>query len=160
MYIDYKAFDRDWIVPRFEFGYGLSYTRFSYSALDITPLNTSSPLSHFPDPDVPIIQSGHPELWGDIFNISCSVANVGSVAGAEIAQLYLGITMAPIRQLRGFEKVFIQPNETREVSFLLTRRDVSVWDVVAQEWKVQVGESVGVWVRGSSRDLRLNGTVL
>ena len=82
------------------------------------------------------------------------------MAGAEIAQLYLGITMAPIRQLRGFEKVFIQPNETREVSFLLTRRDVSVWDVVAQEWKVQVGESVGVWVGGSSRDLRLNGTVL
>jgi beta-glucosidase len=153
VYIDYRAFDRDGIEPRFEFGYGLSYTEFAYSNLNILQSNAST--AEYPSANISIIQGGHPELWDILFNITASITNIGDVAGAEVAQLYLGIPGAPIRQLRGFDKVMVQPNTTALVMFPLTRRDLSVWDVVAQKWRLQDAE-YNVWVGASSRDLRLN----
>lgn len=158
VYIDYKAFDRSGITPRFGFGFGLSYTTFSYSSLVITPLTNISTAT-YPSPSIPIIQGGHPELWDVLFSISFSVTNTGPVAGAEVAQLYLGIPTAPARQLRGFDKVYVEPNATAVVTFEVMRRDLSVWDVVAQQWKLQQGVEYGIWVGASSRDLRLNGTL-
>jgi beta-glucosidase len=67
------------------------------------------------------------------------ITNVGDVTGVEVAQLYLGIPTAPLRQLRGFDKIVLQPNQSSEAMFELTRRDLSVWDIVAQRWKMQVG---------------------
>lgn len=158
VYIDYRAFDRDEIEPRFEFGYGLSYTEFEYSDLAIVQLEGVSS-AEYPSSDIPIIQGGHPELWDVLFNVTASIANIGDVAGAEVAQLYLSIPGAPIRQLRGFDKVMVETNATAQVTFELTRRDLSVWDVVAQQWKLQQGVEYGVSVGASSRDLRLNGTL-
>jgi beta-glucosidase len=163
VYIDYKAFDRDNILPRFEFGYGLSYTTFAYSNLDITPLftdpNSTISTAPYPSANISIIQGGHPELWDSLFNITATITNTGSVSGAEVAQLYLGIPGSPVRQLRGFDKVMVQVNETKTISFAVTRRDLSVWDVVSQQWKLQQDVKYGVWVGASSRDLRLNGTL-
>ncbi|KAF8856844.1 glycoside hydrolase [Acephala macrosclerotiorum] len=132
VYIDYRAFDRDRIELRIEFGYGLSYTEFAYSNLSVVQSEASA--AEYPSASVSIVQGGHPELWD------------GSVQCDSIYhQSYLGIPGAPIRQLRGFDKIFVQPNATAQVSFSLTRRDLSLWDV-------------NVTVEASSRDLRLNAT--
>lgn len=154
-YIDYRAFDKDGIEPRFEFGFGLTYTTFDFSELQVKAEKLT--LSAHPDLNVPIAQGGHPALWETALAVSASITNTGSVAASEIGQLYLGIPDSPIRQLRGFERVPLEPGETKTATFQLTRRDLSVWDVVAQQWKVQAG-IYNVWVGASSRDLRLNGT--
>ena len=81
------------------------------------------------------------------------------MTAAEVAQLYVQIPNAPVRQLRGFEKVVLRPGESADVGFALTRRDLSIWDVVLQQWRLQEAE-YGVFVGASSRDLRVNGTVV
>ncbi|GKT80655.1 glycosyl hydrolase family 3 N terminal domain-containing protein [Colletotrichum tofieldiae] len=157
LFIDYRAFDRDGITPRYEFGFGLSYTTFEYSSLSASPVGT--PVAGVPDPDVAIVQGGHPALWEDVYSVSVQVRNTGQLAGHEIAQLYIGIPVegTPARQLRGFERVLIEAGGSATVNFPLTRRDLSVWDVVAQQWRLTEGE-YDVFVGTSSRDLRLNGT--
>ncbi len=175
LYIDYRAFDKAGISPRFEFGFGLSYTEFGYQHLDVRLVGGDGvSLGEYPDPDVAIIQGGHPQLWDVVAMVRCTVVNVGDTEGAEIAQLYVGIPDesadkgrrdkeyerdTPIRQLRGFSRVGpLVPGETREVEFELTRRDLSVWDVVAQQWRLRRGE-YQFWVGASSRDLRLDGRI-
>lgn len=160
LYIDYRAFDRLGIKPRFEFGFGLSYTTFAFGGLS-TRLVVEDP-AEFPDPSVAIVQGGHPQLWETIAVVRCTVTNTGDRDGTEIAQLYLGIPEGengrdtPIRQLRGFDRVGpLAPGETRQAVFELTRRDMSVWDVVSQQWRLRRG-TYEIWVGASSRDLRLN----
>lgn len=152
--IDYRAFDAHNITPRYEFGYGLSYTTFDYSDLQVHRSNASTVA--YP-PSAAIEQGGNPRLWDEILTISAQVANTGSLDGDEVAQLYLGIPNGPIRQLRGFDKVRIVAGEMVPVAFPLTRRDLSVWDVTAQQWHLQEGE-YKVCVGRSSRDLPLTGT--
>lgn len=91
--------------------------------------------------------------------VTTTLTNTGAVTAAEVAQLYVQIPNAPVRQLRGFEKVVLRPGESVEVGFALTRRELSIWDVVLQQWKLQEAE-YGVFVGASSRDLRVNGTVV
>jgi len=93
-------------------------------------------------------------LWDIVANVTAQVTNTGSVAGAEVAQLYVGIPGGPIKQLRGFEKPVLQPSQTTTVNFGLTRRDLSTWDVVAQKWLLQSGSYL-IYVGSSSRDLPL-----
>jgi beta-glucosidase len=76
-----------------------------------------------------------------------------------VPQLYVGIPDGPTKQLRGFEKRFLQPGATVTVQFPLTRRDLSVWDTSAQKWRMQRGQ-YKIHVGTSSRDLRLNGTLV
>ncbi|KAK0616792.1 glycoside hydrolase family 3 protein [Immersiella caudata] len=169
LYIDYRAFDKDGIKPRFEFGFGLSYTTFAYDGLSTSLMSTitgDSTLTEFPNPDVPIVQGGHPELWNIVAVVHCTLTNSGNREGSEVAQLYVGIPSedgeadTPVRQLRGFSRVGpLAPGEKRTVVFELTRRDLSAWDVVAQQWRLRRGE-YKVWVGASSRDLRLDGSVV
>lgn len=159
LYIDYRAFDREGIEPQFEFGYGLSYTTFGYS--DVSTTLVSNETSEYPDASVAIVQGGHPELWDVIAVVKCSVANTGSVDGTEIAQLYITIPVedTPVRQLRGFKRIGpLSVGEARTAVFELTRRDLSVWDVTAQQWRLAKGE-YDFYIGASSRDLRLNGTI-
>ncbi|KAK4225758.1 family 3 putative glycoside hydrolase [Podospora fimiseda] len=163
--IDYRAFDKKGIEPRFEFGFGLSYTTFGYDGLEAKIVSDGVNRDEFPNDKVAIIQGGHPELWDVVAVVKCTVSNTGEVDGAEIAQLYVGVPGAekeedtPIRQLRGFNKVGpLIPGEEREVLFELTRRDLSVWDVVAQQWRMRRGK-YNIWVGASSRDLRVKGVL-
>jgi beta-glucosidase len=159
LYIDHRAFDLKNITPRFEFGYGLSYTTFSYGNLSIEAVSNGS-LAAFPSPSVPVVQGGHPELWQVVYHVKVTVTNSGKVAGHEVAQLYLGVPNAPAKQLRGFERVgILQPGESREVEFALDRRDLSIWNVTAQGWELQKG-TYGVWVGASSRDIRQEGGIV
>jgi beta-glucosidase len=161
LYLDYRAFDREGLTPRFEFGFGLSYTTFKFGELSasLTAPTEDGP-AEFPDPDVPVVQGGHPDLWETVAVARCTITNTGDREGAEVAQLYVGIPEGsagrdtPVRQLRGFSRVGpLAPGETRQAVFELTRRDLSVWDVVAQQWRLRRGE-YRIWVGASSRDLR------
>jgi beta-glucosidase len=83
-----------------------------------------------------------------MLNVSHNVTNTGHVDSAEVSQLYIGIPGGPIKQLRGFEKKFLKPGETKEFSFAVTRRDLSTWTSdlgwILQRgcYKVYVGKSV------------------
>lgn len=155
VYIDYRAFDLHDVTPRYEFGFGLSYTTFSYSKLSISKVKGVRTDAY---PTGAIQEGGHIDLWSNIASVSAVVRNTGSVKGAEVAQLYIGIPGGPVRQLRGFEKVWIEPGKEVRVSFDVTRRDLSEWDVTAQNWKLQTG-IYNIYVGASSRDLPLVGTL-
>ncbi|KAI0181155.1 glycoside hydrolase family 3 protein [Hypoxylon sp. FL1284] len=151
VYVDYRHFDEKNITPRFEFGFGLCYTTFNYSSLLIEPLDTKSDSSG-------VVSSSDEKLWEVLATVNATVTNSGTVAGAEVVQLYVGIPNSPPKQLRGFEKVSLSAGKSAEVNFELTRRDFSVWDVVAQGWAVQEGDYT-VYVGASSRDVRLAGSI-
>ncbi|KAL1859028.1 glycoside hydrolase 3 [Diaporthe australafricana] len=150
VYIDYRHFDAKNIEPRFEFGFGLSYTTFEYTGGSVQP---SAPVSSSLSQRV-IADSG--SIWDVVASVSASITNTGAVGGEEIAQLYIGIPGGPVKQLRGFEKVRLGPSQQADVTFELTRRDLGVWDVVSQSWLVQAGR-YDVYVGSSSRDIRWKG---
>ncbi|KAK5126145.1 hypothetical protein LTR85_011501 [Meristemomyces frigidus] len=156
LYIDYRHFDGYNVTPRFEFGYGLSYSSFEYTNMSISATGAST--SEYPLVGAALHQGGDPALWETLFNITVSVTNAGDVAAAEVPQLYIGVPNAPERQLRGFDRVLLAGNETASVTFPLKRRDLSIWCVFAQQWKLQAG-SYPAFVGASSRDIRLVGTI-
>lgn len=156
-YLDWKHFDQFNITPRYEFGYGLSYTTFDY-ATDLTAsLNSNgTALSTSPYATGARAVGGRSDLWEVFATASTSITNSGSVDGSEIAQLYISFPDAagePVRQLRGFKKVAIAAGASTDVSFDLRRKDLSIWDVSAQEWKVESGHYT-LSVGASSRDLK------
>lgn len=148
VYIDYRDFDARNVTPRYEFGFGLSYTTFEYGK------STESFTNQFLSTNA----SSSSSIWDVLTSVHVSITNTGSVAGEEIAQLYLGIPNSPQKQLRGFEKVNLDPGETADVTFELTMRDLSVWDVVSQQWTIQPGE-YAVYVGASSRDIRWESSI-
>ncbi|CAK4034211.1 glycoside hydrolase family 3 [Lecanosticta acicola] len=154
LYIDYRHFDKYNITPRFEFGYGLSYSTFSYS--DLVVEKTSNHTAQYPTANATIPQGGHAELWDVLFNVTVSITNTGNVSAAEVPQLYIEIPDAPQNQLRGFERLKLDVGETQQATFSLKRRDLSIWDVVAQQWKLQKG-TYPLRVGASSRDVQLTG---
>jgi len=132
-YVDMSPF------PLWEFGYGLSYTNFEYSNLRI---------------EEPKVHTG-----GDV-HITADVRNAGERAGAEVAQLYIRDVISsvttPVKQLKGFSKVALEPGETKTVRFTLTPEDLSLLNrqlvrvVEPGEFQVMIGHS--------SEDIRLTGS--
>jgi len=132
-YVDMKA------APLWEFGYGLSYTRFEYRDLRI------SPAAIRPDGS---------------FTVSLRVRNVGRRAGAEVVQLYLNDVLSsvsrPVKELRGFTKLWLKPGEERQVAFSLTPEDLRLLDQ-NMNWRVEPG-NFEVLIGASSEDIRLRGS--
>lgn len=130
LYVGYRYYDKAGVSVRFPFGYGLSYTSFDYSDLTI-----------------------------DGCRVTAKVTNSGSVPGAEVVQLYIAPPQdgihRPIRELKGFEKVFLQPGESKEVSFELSDRSFAVW---SEGWKVPAGV-YNIEIGASSADIRLRGEI-
>jgi beta-glucosidase len=159
-YIDYKYFNKYNITPRYEFGYGLSYTTFNYSTQVTVSPNTTALSDSYATGALAI--GGREDLWDIVATVSSSISNTGGIAGAEVAQLYVkfpDVAGEPVRQLRGFEKVTVQPGENQDITFELKRRDLSVWDVAAQSWKIESGDYV-FYVGASSRDLKAEATLM
>lgn len=155
VFIDYRHFDAQNITPRYEFGFGLSYTSFAYSNLVINQ-NSTANTSQYPTGS--IVEGGQQDLWDNLVSVTADIQNTGNLTGAEIAQLYLEVpeTDRP-RVLRGFDKPTLNATQSATVTFELTRRDLSVWDTTMQTWSLPRG-TYTVFVGASSRDLRLNGT--
>jgi beta-glucosidase len=124
--------------PLFPFGYGLSYTSFEYSRLAITPAAI--------------------DTNGTVV-IRCTVQNTGTRAGDEVVQLYLHDILAsvarPVEELHGFQRIHLNPGESREVAFTLAARDLRFLDRDLR-WVVEPG-TIRVLVGGSSKDIRLRG---
>ncbi|KAI0390163.1 glycoside hydrolase family 3 protein [Xylariaceae sp. FL0594] len=173
VYVDYRAFDARNVTPRFEFGFGLSYTSFAYSDLSIElPLllldnNDTTTTTTILSDSIGKTSYRLPELFETVARVEARVTNTGHRRGAEVAQLYLGMrdsdSDSPPRQLRGFDKTpILEPRggggDAAVVRFDLTRRDFAVWDVVAQAWVVRPGNYT-VWVGASSRDLPLSAVI-
>lgn len=157
MYIDYRYFDEEDIEPRYEFGFGLSYTSFALSDLSIDKSDDKSTNASFAEwPTGEIRVGGQEDLWDELITVSAKLENTGDVTGAEVVQLYLGIPDSPAKQLRGFEKLSLGAGEEEQVEFTLTRRDLSVWSVEEQMWRLQRGK-YRAFVGRSSRDLPLAG---
>nr|POE51658.1 putative beta-glucosidase m [Quercus suber] len=162
--IDYRAFLATNITPRYDFGYGLTYTTFHYSALNLsvnataTPISNSSSLapvyangttSNADNPALGV--GGLLSLFANAGFITATITNAGSVPAAEVAQLYLQLPGRPTRVLRGFQKILLAPGAAAQVQFPLRLKDVSTWDVLRQAWIVPAGD-VAVWVGKSVED--------
>jgi len=137
--VGYRWFDAAGVTPAFPFGFGLSYTTFAFSALEVQGQISATANA----------------------SIGFTVTNTGIRQGAAVPQLYLAFPAAagePPQVLRGFVKVALDPGRSQRVSLPLSLADASVWDTAAQRWRGFAG-IFGVIVGVSSRDLRLNGTV-
>jgi beta-glucosidase len=136
--VGYRWYDAKGIKPLYPFGYGLSYTTFGYSGLALK----ASPAT-------------------DTVAVAFTLENTGSRAGAEVTQVYVGDPQAagePPQQLKGFQKVSLQPGESRSVALILDPRAFAVWDTGKHVWVVP-GGTYRILVGSSSRDIRLQGTV-
>lgn len=134
IFVGYRYFDTAKVEPLYPFGYGLSYTTFEYSDLSITK-------------------------EGDKVVVKFSVKNTGETLGAEIAQLYVRHKNSPIfkadKELKGFAKVELQPNETKEITLTLDQRAFAFFNTATSDWCSLSGE-YEILVGASSRDVRLS----
>ncbi|KOS13956.1 beta-glucosidase [Malassezia pachydermatis] len=157
--VDYRWFDSQNIAPRFEFGFGLSYTNFTYDDLHIDTLGATSWNDRWQGA---IASDGLPDwLFDDAFKVHFNVSNTGGWDGFEVPQVYVGFPPSsgePPRVLRAFDRVWVPRNQTTPVSFTLNYYDLSVWNATHQQWRRPEGD-ISVFVGASSRDLRLNTTL-
>ena len=130
-----------------------AYTTFDYSGLT-TSYTDKTAGSSSPGP------GGVVGLYDTVATVTAKITNNGTVTGAEVAQLYIGLPSSapasPPKQLRGFQKVSLTAGTSKTVTFDIRRKDLSYWDVVSQVWKVPSG-TFTVYVGASSRDVRLTG---
>jgi beta-glucosidase len=147
VFVGYRCYDTVGREVAFPFGHGLSYTTFDYS-----------------DVHVDVLDSAEATGWRGAPRVSVTVAvtNTGERAGKEVVQLYVGVPshseLRPRHELRGFEKVALEPGASSRVSFTLHDRDLATWSSRAQTWVVVPGAYV-VEIGASSRDVRCSATV-
>ena len=141
IFIGYRYYDKVERNVRFPFGFGLSYTSFEYSDIKLKKKNLTK---------------------GEGAKVTFTIKNTGDVAGAEIAQVYVGkpesrVFRAP-KELKGFVKVYLEPGEEKKVSVELDDRAFAFWNTATDGWCVESGE-YNILVGASSRDIRLEAAV-
>ena len=143
IFVGYRYYDKKKMDVLFPFGYGLSYTTFEYSGLKL---------------------SKDKILDTDTVTVTVTVKNTGKRAGKTVAQVYVGDVegyvnaVRPVRELKAFRKVELQPGESKEVSFTLCKRAFATWRSEIHDWFVESGE-FSIEVGDSSACLPLKATV-
>jgi beta-glucosidase len=141
VYVGYRYYDSAKKDVRFPFGFGLSYTTFEYSDLKLSADSIKD---------------------SDTLTVSFKIKNTGAVDGAEAAQLYVSDVEStiyrPVKELKGFKKVFLKAGEEKEVFIDLDKRAFAFYNVDAHDWQVETGE-FKILVGASSRDIRLEASV-
>jgi beta-glucosidase len=135
--IGYRWYDANNVTPLFPFGYGLSYTTYSYSNLHVGAMS------------------------GNQATVTATVTNTGSRAGTDVAQLYVGDPGAsgePPHQLKGFQRITLNPGQSGTVTFTVTAHDLASWDTTSSNWIAAAG-SYQILVGDSSRNLPLSGAI-
>jgi beta-glucosidase len=136
--VGYRWYDAKNQGPLFPFGFGLSYTSFRHSNLQVQ----------------------NADGRGTDVAISARITNTGKREGSEVVQLYLGSpaeSEEPPKQLKGFEKIRLKPGESKVVTLKLDKNSLAAWDADSRCWKVYPG-TYSVMVGSSSRDIRLKGS--
>ena len=136
--VGYRYYDKHTDEILYPFGYGLSYTEFEYSNLEL-------------------IQNE------DIVNISFDLKNIGDVDGAEVVQLYVGdmvsTVVKPIKELKKFKKVKLKAQETKRVEFTLTASDYAYYNVMLRKYVAENGK-YDIYIGASSQDIRLKSSFM
>ncbi|MCI0767801.1 glycoside hydrolase family 3 C-terminal domain-containing protein [Bacillus sp. TL12] len=141
LFVGYRYYDTKNIEPLFPFGYGLSYTNFEYSDLSISKKEMKDT---------------------ETVTVSVKVKNTGDMAGKEIVQLYVkdveSSMIRPEKELKGFEKVKLQPGEEKTITFTLDKRAFAYYHVELKDWHVETGE-FEILIGKSSQDIVLKDSV-
>jgi beta-glucosidase len=135
--IGYRWYDANNVTPLFPFGFGLSYTSFSFSNLQVGAMS------------------------GNQATVTATVTNTGSRAGTEVAQLYVGDPAPagePPHQLKGFQRITLNPGASATVTFTVTAHDLASWDTTSSNWIAGAG-SYQILVGDSSRNLPLSAAI-
>lgn len=141
IHVGYRSYDKRKLAPLFPFGFGLSYSTFEYAniSVDADRINAASAIK-----------------------VSFDVTNAGKVAGKEIAQLYsrphAPRLIRPLRELKGFAKVSLDPGETKRVDIVIEARDLRYYDPDYGQWLLDAGK-LSIEIGVSSRDIRLEKTL-
>lgn len=149
VFIGYRYYDKKKMDVLFPFGYGLSYTDFTYSNMKVTVNGKNAA-------DVDVIKET------DEIVVSADITNTGNCDGAEIVQLYIKnpvvYEIRPEKELRDFAKVFLKAGETKTVTFTLNARAFSYYETRIHDWYAESGD-YEILLASSSRDIRLQYTV-
>jgi beta-glucosidase len=141
VFIGYRHYDRQGITPMFPFGFGLSYTSFELFDLAIDDSKFES---------------------DGAVSVYVTVANIGTRAGSEVVQLYVGDEASsvprPAKELKAFAKLYLAPGETRRLRLELKERDFAFYSVEAKHWLVEPG-AFSLLVGTSATDIKLSGQV-
>jgi len=141
IFVGYRYYDHGEKPVAFPFGHGLSYTKFAYGNLKLSSASFKS---------------------GDKLEVSFDIQNTGDAAGTEIAQVYVmpknTAIMRAIKELKGFEKVFLQKGESRTVKISLDTRSFAYYNVPKATWAIE-GGAYEILVGASSRNISLRGEV-
>jgi beta-glucosidase len=138
IFMGYRGYEHNHVEPQYPFGFGLSYTTFSFSMLNAAPSG-----------------EGH-------FTVSFDVTNTGKRSGATVAQLYVGESSPqierPVKELKGFKRVVLQPGETKHVTLELDSRSFSYFNVKASNWQADAG-TYTLELGDSSRNIQQKTTI-
>ncbi len=141
IFVGYRYYDKKEIEPLFPFGYGLSYTTFEYKDIEVSKREIND--------DEELI-------------VTVTVKNTGKVTGKEIVQLYVNdeqsSVIRPIKELKGFKKVTLNPGEEKRLALKLNKRSFAYYNTDISDWYVEQGK-YNILVGASSRDIRLKSSV-
>ncbi len=147
VFVGYRGYERSGIKPLFPFGYGLSYTSFRYSHLEVRSLGGPASAGDLPSPR---------------YEVSWDVTNAGTRSGADVSEVYVGelhpSVPRPARELKAFARVNLRPGETRDVKVELNGRSFADFDVNAHQWRVDPAKFV-IYVGDSVDQLPLRETI-
>src|SRR5271155_2096553 len=147
VFVGYRGYERNGTKPVFPFGYGLSYTSFTYGNLVVKPVDVNVKSDGFSAPR---------------YQVSFDVTNTGTRAGADVAQVYVSEPHSkvprPAKELKGFARINLKPGETKTATVTLDGRAFSYYDADAKKWRADPGE-FQILVGRSSQDIQLHSGV-